>query len=92
MRRLEEAEGIKIDLLICCGDFQVQSALSAHALSIGDVFLLAFQNITCLQFDLTHVGKCACWFANNVLTSVGVRHTRTRCGSCLVGDAVLLSF
>jgi lariat debranching enzyme len=23
LRRLEEAEGIKIDLLLCCGDFQV---------------------------------------------------------------------
>jgi hypothetical protein len=25
LRRLEEAEGIKIDLLLCCGDFQVGS-------------------------------------------------------------------
>ena len=25
LRRLEEAEGIKIDLLLCCGDFQVRA-------------------------------------------------------------------
>jgi lariat debranching enzyme len=26
LRKLEEAEGVKIDLLLCCGDFQVCSA------------------------------------------------------------------
>lgn len=34
MQRLEEKENIKIDLLICCGDFQARSeALQTHALS-----------------------------------------------------------
>jgi hypothetical protein len=35
MRRLEEAEGIKIDLLLCCGDFQVR-APHANQLWCGD--------------------------------------------------------
>ncbi|KAL5210776.1 hypothetical protein ABZP36_006399 [Zizania latifolia] len=36
LRRLEEAEGVKIDLLLCCGDFQVQAAARcAHSFDSG---------------------------------------------------------
>lgn len=31
LRRLEEAEGVKIDLLLCCGDFQVGSGMAASS-------------------------------------------------------------
>ncbi|KAM0822363.1 hypothetical protein ACQ4PT_071541 [Festuca glaucescens] len=35
MRRLEEAEGIKIDLLICCGDFQaVRNESDLHCVNV----------------------------------------------------------
>jgi hypothetical protein len=43
LRKLEEAEGVKIDLLLCCGDFQVCSAsLSFVKLFLGVPFELRF--------------------------------------------------
>lgn len=38
MQRLEAAEGIKIDLLICCGDFQVRSGCPRSFIGAGVVF------------------------------------------------------
>jgi hypothetical protein len=46
MRRLEEAEGIKIDLLICCGDFQVCSPLCLPMLfRLGMCFFWPFKTL-----------------------------------------------
>ena len=37
LRKLEEAEGIKIDLLLCCGDFQVRAPCSPSVLTCGAI-------------------------------------------------------
>jgi hypothetical protein len=41
MRRLEEAEGVKIDLLICCGDFQVRMPQPALLAPFGLEFFFS---------------------------------------------------
>jgi hypothetical protein len=35
MQRLEAKEGVKIDLLICCGDFQARVAPTAAAVAVA---------------------------------------------------------
>lgn len=47
LRQLEEAEGVKIDLLLCCGDFQVRS--------------LQFAAHTCWGFFLENIASLQDW-------------------------------
>jgi hypothetical protein len=57
MRRLEEAEGVKIDLLICCGDFQVRLPRASRSL---DWSFFWPENIAYFQFVSRHVGEGVC--------------------------------